>query len=421
MIANLTLPIRRPHRSRSGVTLTEVLISIGILAIGLLGAASMFPVGGYFMQKGEIADRGAAIAQAAFADLVARGDLSPQNWRTWDNNAYEAMDAHYRHWREDYNDGAVNFQTRMNSEVGFVYIIDPLGTAGGRLSGATKADMNLAPAIRVDGSITNAASVDDRWTEFQDAWPVRRVCTPSSVVGNEPSEALAKSLYTSSDDLSFSLAEDDNAPTQQRVVGIDSNSDGVPETAFARQSQGDYSWLAMVAPTTSAAREALMLDPAAYYFDVSVVVFFKRPVRTIGTTELLVSGSIISTGTGGGEILLDATSSPSGFQDLATTAFKDDLRPGQWVMVSGPHPNSTRDEPLFFTQWYRVLVIDDEPDDSTVGPTTFNNADLQRRIGLRGPDWPWATPGTPVRVGLFPGAVAVHTKTMRLESFGAFQ
>ena len=78
---------------RHGVTLTEVLISIGILAVGLLGAAAMFPVGSYFMQKGEVADRGAAIAQAAFADLVARGDLNPENWRAWNqtDQVYQPM------------------------------------------------------------------------------------------------------------------------------------------------------------------------------------------------------------------------------------------------------------------------------------------------------------------------------------------
>ena len=57
-----------PQLPRSAITLTEVLISLGILTIGLLGVAALFPVGSYYMQKGEIADRGSAIAQAAFND-----------------------------------------------------------------------------------------------------------------------------------------------------------------------------------------------------------------------------------------------------------------------------------------------------------------------------------------------------------------
>lgn len=406
-----------PRSLRGGVTLTEVLISMGILAIGLLGAAAMFPVGGYYMQKGEIADRGAAIAQAAFADLVARGDLSPENWRAWDSSdsKYVSMGDATRSWMSA-NFGATDYPTKLNDAAGFVYIIDPLGTAGGVSGGTNPGQLGFAPARIPNNSMTDAVAADmsGRWEDFEGKWPVRRLCTSSTVIGNVPVESLAKGLYTSDDDLTFSLADDDSAPTQQRVLGIDSNSDGVPETAFARQSQGDYSWLAMVAPTTSAAREALMLDPAAYYFDVSVVVFFKRPIRTITSTESLVKGAIISTGTGGGEILLDSDGLADAYEDL---------RQGQWIMVSGPHPSSTSQEPLFFTQWYRVLVIDDEPDNLQIPGTSiaFNNADTQRRVGLRGPDWPWTKAGTPVRVGLFPGAVAVHTKTMRLESFGAFQ
>jgi hypothetical protein len=165
----------------------------------------------------------------------------------------------------------------------------------------------------------------------------------------------------------------------------------------------------MVAPTQSDAREAIGLNPSAYYFDVSVIVFYKRPIASISTTESLVKGYIVSTGTGGGEILLDS--------DPLTDAY-DDFKVGQWVMVSAPHPSSSPTEPLFFSQWYRVLSNNDTPDNQ--GTPEFNNETTQRRVGLRGPDWPWKEAGTPVRVGIFPGAVAVHTKTMRLESQGPY-
>src|SRR5690606_22463602 len=122
----------------------------------------------------------------------------------------------------------------------------------------------------------------------------------------------------------------------------------------------------MVAPTQSDAREALGLNPSAYYFDVSVIVFYKRPIATIAATESLVKGYIVATGTGGGEILLDS--------DPLTDAYED-FKVGQWVMVSGPHPASTAVEPLFFSQWYRVIAINDTPDNQQVGSSGvyFNN------------------------------------------------
>src|SRR5262245_49081304 len=71
----------RPRSSllvpRSAITLTEVLISLGILAIGLLGVAALFPVGAYYMQKGEVSDNGSAVAQAVFNEVMARGILNP--------------------------------------------------------------------------------------------------------------------------------------------------------------------------------------------------------------------------------------------------------------------------------------------------------------------------------------------------------
>src|SRR5215208_5498082 len=65
---------------RRGMSLTEVLISMGILTLGLLGVASVFPVGSFYMQKAEISDKGSAIAQSVMSDIMARGMLNPRAW-----------------------------------------------------------------------------------------------------------------------------------------------------------------------------------------------------------------------------------------------------------------------------------------------------------------------------------------------------
>src|SRR3954453_14579223 len=71
--------IRNP-KLRAALSLTEVLISMGILTLGLLGVASVFPVGSLYMQKADVSDRGSAIAQSVFSDLMARGMLNPRSW-----------------------------------------------------------------------------------------------------------------------------------------------------------------------------------------------------------------------------------------------------------------------------------------------------------------------------------------------------
>src|SRR6476661_5193015 len=70
----------RTDSARRGLSLTEVLISMGILTLGLLGVASVFPVGSYYVQKAEISDKASAIAQAVMSDIMARGMLNPRSW-----------------------------------------------------------------------------------------------------------------------------------------------------------------------------------------------------------------------------------------------------------------------------------------------------------------------------------------------------
>ncbi len=69
-----------PSPLRLGLSLTEVLIAMGILTLGLLGVASVFPVGGYYMQQAEIKDHASAIAQSVMSDIMARGMLNPRSW-----------------------------------------------------------------------------------------------------------------------------------------------------------------------------------------------------------------------------------------------------------------------------------------------------------------------------------------------------
>ena len=62
---------------KKGMTLLEVLISLGIITIGLLSVASLFTVGASYMRQGEIQDRAAIVAQEAFHDIVAYRLLDP--------------------------------------------------------------------------------------------------------------------------------------------------------------------------------------------------------------------------------------------------------------------------------------------------------------------------------------------------------
>jgi hypothetical protein len=179
-------------------------------------------------------------------------------------------------------------------------------------------------------------------------------------------------------------------------------------------------------------------SPESHAYDVSVVVFYKRPLpadavslasttngrndflANVGRSERAVTARVLSTGLNGGELLLERLPGES------TDPF-DDLRTSQWIMLCGPHPNSNvtstnppRGEPRFALNWYQVVTIDREG----VGVQNFKPA-TQRLVTVRGPQWPW-TPAANgpwdsnyvsnnLCVSICRGAVAVHSKTIRLE------
>ena len=75
-----TQPTRSLLAPRPGISLLEVLISMFVLLFGLMGVAAIFPVGNHYAAKGDQYDRGAAMADAALAELKSRGLLRPQLW-----------------------------------------------------------------------------------------------------------------------------------------------------------------------------------------------------------------------------------------------------------------------------------------------------------------------------------------------------
>src|SRR4051794_20023941 len=72
--------IRRVGPRRSGITLTEILISIMILGVGLVSLATLFPLGMLRLREAARLSRSGYLAESASADLEARNLLGKQSF-----------------------------------------------------------------------------------------------------------------------------------------------------------------------------------------------------------------------------------------------------------------------------------------------------------------------------------------------------
>lgn len=68
--------------AKRGITLLEVIISLGILSVGLASVVALIPAGGAQAMKTVVEDRRGAMAAAALADVVTRGMLDKSRWTT---------------------------------------------------------------------------------------------------------------------------------------------------------------------------------------------------------------------------------------------------------------------------------------------------------------------------------------------------
>lgn len=485
--------------SPRGISVIEVLISMGILAIGLLGVAAMFPVGSHYMERGDEYDRADAVAEAALNDAVASGLLDPENWLMFRPRNVRQEGYYVTSVPEYLNVGMELVSQRiealppitdlsqkearslaihnieqasgapMAAEYGAVFVIDPLGVASGVVPAAStapnkyKANESLSyfPAAsnrtNLMASVAGTNTLQSNWWPWQNGWPVRRLTirgpsipgqtvaglmadslamtSPAPVSGHPIPVSAAEQIVRSTDDLSVEFGDDADLPSQLLADEV-TFAAGSPPVNVGSQSKGSYSWLLTVVPTTVEARNALASSGSGSSYDVSSVVLKGRALAEtydrahpdeLGGTQQLMLGErlagarILSTGTSGGEIELYRQITGSGggqpyeLLDASNDAPWEELRAGGWVMLVGPHPQSTTKKPFLFAQWYRVVASDD----SQVTGAALDGRVLGPTLALRGPDFPWQGTETitqDLRVIIVPAAVAVHTRTLQLSA-----
>ena len=305
----------RVRRDPAGFSLLEILISIFIILFGLVGLVSLLPVGRYEMAQTQIYDYSAACGRAGLHEIKTRRMLGYM----WNSSSMTTV-----------------------STISSTVMLDPLGYA------------------------KNTA-----WTSFPSSSSMVRFSLPASSSSNAvmPSTA-AERVFRWQDDLVFDIPEGGLRPRQMYFTSLTASTTAAG-SGLVPQSEGNYSWMAMVAPLTNSS------GVPTYYYTVSVVVFFKRDF-----TEPSCSVTMLNSVTSSGGLLIS---------DVQLSDTTLDVRENRWIMLMG---NS-------IYQWYRVVSVGD------LGGLSYRN------VSLAGPDWPSTTAPTTAIVP--PGVVGVYTETLELD------
>jgi type II secretory pathway pseudopilin PulG len=383
---------------RRGISLLEVLFSVGVIAIGLLGVLAVIPLGLHQVGKGNVAERAARAGLNAVETFDVRGMRRPELW------LYSPG-------------GRVQVPTSIplppHVPAGYSFAIDPRFVAanGSTVIGQQPYyDARFFPYfspldLLVGGQNPSLITLPhSQSTSFPRM--IRLSLRSAPVIGTQMGTLLADEVFVAQDELVFDRPDEKTLPPIQNFNGN-----------VKRLHDGNFSWMATLVP-----RMEFGGDFRNEYL-LSIVVFHKRNRSmamfvdeddsggfNAGDTpsyfERLVDvATFHATGYAGGDIMLRSLS----LEDL-------ELKEGDWLMLAGSGGSGGVEAPVF--KWYRVVATENEP--------TFNsgNGTWERDATLQGSDWQrpeWHLPASnalfrPTQATLVSGVVAVYEKTVRLET-----
>ncbi len=392
---------------RRGVSLMEVLVSIGVVAVGLMGVATLIPLAFQQAETGAQNERKASLSKLAFRDFRVSGMANPSNWAN-PTGLFATGDVDVT--------GAQYHSVGVRS----AFCIDPRWVANnvyhrnpdGTLFLATPADLknHFTFPFAPTGAFS-LAEIEGLWRgEIQNATsapPVMPRITVRSFAGAQrlPTPAVSDEICVALDDLEFELPDQATLPPVQTAL---TGAMG----PIKRYAQGRFSWFVTVVPD----------DGVSDLYKLSIAVCRERdldkrevavPVQ-IDYRRLadLPSGTLEGVGFGGGEVSVDISASGP----LT-------VKPGEYVMlarhVATPTFDAVKGNRIYKQrfQWYRVVAIDNVL-------ATGNDSPNRAHVSLVGADWDfrpvvyggdWQNGQQVTYLIHTPSVVSVFEKTVRLE------
>ena len=267
------------HRS-SGVTIIEVLFSIGIVITGLLGVAGLIMVAGTQMTQGLEADAMSNAGLNAIAEFETRNMQNPANL-AW--------------YKSD---------TKLSPPTSLFQLPDLYGTDsnGKRIA---------SPSFCIDPYFIAQQFSDGKFdtSSYFPGGAPPKLKMKRVTLRNMPL-ALSREIFIAKDDLAFSTpASGTELPEQQWI------REGLNGPELKRANRAAYSWLATLTPNRSRMHTeglpppnpsdplplSTNLEPTDHYL-LSIVVFKNRVVTNSDPEERFFSIEFLADGLGGGKL-----------------------------------------------------------------------------------------------------------------------
>lgn len=351
----------------------EVLISMFVLAVGLLGVAALIPAGRHEIVEAAKLDNAAMVGRAAFRDMQVRGFLNPAGWVAYPGT-----------WSAVYDpvaDPVEPFQAYDPSAAGggpdkvpyIAYALDPMGLT--------------APAGAFDTTFPNGATV----SAGMRIPPLMRIAPFALATTATDAQRLATydSVFRSSFDqvLEPNATNADYPPSPKWFL-----VPPVTGTPMRRLNEGNYSWLATI--ISDPTRPGVSGDVT-----VSVAVFYKRDLSNPSLNESISSVLFATPLVSGGEIEIQKL--PFDLNNRPRP-----MRPGQWFMLGGRRAATGGFASQYnYYRWYRVI--------SAATPEPAGGGNFKQRVTVTGSDWNSTAANS--EAWIFDNIVNVYEKQMPLE------
>ena len=361
-----------------GLTLLEIMCSIMVLSIGLVGVLAAIPFGGFRLSQMNEADNSSLVGRDAARMIRINDWANPNNWYLksnadvfWSNNVWSLM-------------------SNQNLNLTFPFLIDPLAnityqpTFYPPVNSATRPGVFYTSVAPIFGETNNSNLL--------------------AAVGLTP--RYERAFYLPDDIANGYDSSEDETEFRPFLETEDDSILGGETPSFT----GRYSWMAMV--YLKAATEVFYDCPLSdvHAADYDVVVFKDRDFGNERFMPAVVEG----TGYQGGTITLDLSgmvdnSSRDESDDISRNRVLEQLESTKCLALTGPDDVPTDGVLPNFTRWYRIANYSVADADASGAPTAI-------RVTLIGPDVPrsWLENGSnsgTVRAIFFPGAVSVFSGT----------